>query len=320
MRVLLTGSGGQVGLELIRRLHGRGDDVHATDIVERPEGVDPDLPWVQLDVTDSNAVETMLRDVRPDVVYHLAAILSAQGEKIPHTAYEVNQTGTYNLFEAARRVGGIQVMFTSTIAAFGPGLPNPVPNEFSMRPTTMYGVTKVAGELLGEYYHRKWGLDFRGVRFPGLISAGIPGGGTSDYALFMYVDGVRVGEYEAFCHQGTRIPLMYMPDAIRALVALSDADGSRLRRRIYNIQGMSPTAGEIAESVRAAIPGVDITFKVDPVRQAILDSWPCALSDAAARADWDWAPAFDLDAMTADLVPRVREMLEAGVLPPVSDA
>jgi threonine 3-dehydrogenase len=316
MKILITGSGGQVGLELIEALAARGHTVEGSDVRPRPDGVDSNVPWHELDVTDPAAVRALLEGRAPEVVFHMAAILSATGEKIPHVAYAVNQTGTYNVLEAARDAGVRQVMFASTIAAFGPGLPDPVPNEVSTRPTTMYGITKAAGELLGEYYHRKWGLDFRGVRFPGLINAGLPGGGTSDYSLFMYVDGVRRGRYQSFCRDDTRIPLMYMPDAIDALIGLMDAPRSALGRCIYNIQGFSPTALEIADSVRRALPGVDLTFLVDPPRQAILDSWPRALDDACARAEWGFAPRYDLEAMTAHLVPDIRRLLAAGLIPP----
>ncbi len=314
MRALITGSGGQVGLELIAFLQGRGAEVFASDVVERPRACTSDVPWLHLDVTAPEEITARLAEVKPDVVYHLAAILSARGEEIPHIAYAINQTGTYNLLEACRRAGVPKFIFTSTIAAFGPGLPDPVPNEVSMRPTTMYGITKVSGELLGEYYRSKWGLDFRGVRFPGLINAGVPGGGTSDYALHMYTTGMKAGAYESFCHADTRIPLMYMPDAVRALVDLADAPRENLRRSIYNIAAMSPTAGEIADSVRAAIPGVDLTFRSDPLRQAILDSWPCALDDAPARDEWGWKHEYDLPAMTADMIPQVRAMIERGLL------
>ncbi len=314
MRVLITGSGGQVGLDLIPFLQGRGAEVVASDIVPRPEACAPDVPWEHFDVTNVTEVRGVLERVKPDVVYHLAAILSARGEEIPHVAYAVNQTGTYNMLEACRLLGVPKFIYTSTIAAFGPGLPDPVPNEVSMRPTTMYGITKVAGELLGEYYRAKWGLDFRGVRFPGLINAGVPGGGTSDYALHMYTTGMKRGAYESFCHDDTRIPLMYMPDAVRALVDLADAPRERLRRSVYNIAAMSPTAGEIAESVRGAIPGVQLTFESDPLRQAILDSWPKALDDSAAREEWDWRHEYDLTAMTADMIPKVRAMLDRGLL------
>jgi threonine 3-dehydrogenase len=217
--------------------------------------------------------------------------------------------GTYLVLEAARLFGVRQLFFTSTIAAFGPGLPTPVGDVVPLRPRTMYGLTKVAGELLGEYYESAFGLDFRGVRFPGLINAGIPGGGTSDYALFMYVEGVRTGRYEAFVHEGSRIPFMYMPDAVRAMIELADAPKERLTQSIYNIAAMSPTAGDFAEAVRHRVPGVQITFRSDPRRQAILDSWPQELDDSRARRDWGWQAEYDLERLSDDIVPRIEAML-----------
>jgi len=309
MRIAVTGAGGQVGLDLVDELRARGHEVHASDVAKRPARLDPSIPWHELDVTDADRVAGVLGDVKPQRVFHLAAILSARGEEKPQITYAVNQGGTYNVLEACRRHGISQVVFTSTIAVFGPGLPELVPDDAPLHPSTMYGVTKVAGELLGEYYQRRFGLDFRGVRFPGLISASVPGGGTSDYALFMYTDGVRRGAYEAFCRPDTRIPLMYMPDGIRALVEIAEAPRQNLRRSIYNIAAFSPTAQQIADSVARAIPGVRIGFAPDPRRQAILDSWPRVLDDSNARADWGWEPTFDLDAMTADLVPRIKQLL-----------
>ena len=309
MRIAVTGAGGQVGLDLIHELRTRGHEVHGSDVSPRPARLDAAIPWHQLDVTDADRVAGVLGDLKPGRVFHLAAILSARGEEKPQVTYQVNQTGTYNVLEACRRHSIGQVMFTSTIAVFGPGLPEVVPDDAPLHPSTMYGVTKVAGELLGDYYQRRFGLDFRGVRFPGLISASVPGGGTSDYALFMYTDGVRRGAYEAFCRADTRIPLMYMPDGIRALAELADAPKERLRRCIYNIAAFSPTAQEIADSGARALPGVRITCAPDPRRQAILDSWPRALDDGNARADWGWQPTFDLDAMTADLVPQIKTLL-----------
>jgi threonine 3-dehydrogenase len=309
MRIAVTGAGGQVGLDLITELRARGHEVHASDVAERPAHFDTAIPWHRLDVTDADRVAGVLGDVRPQRVFHLAAILSARGEEKPQRTYAVNQTGTYNVLEACRRHGIHQVVFTSTIAVFGPGLPERVPDDAPLHPTTMYGVTKVAGELLGDYYQRRFGVDFRGVRFPGLISASIPGGGTSDYALFMYTEGVRRGAYEAFCRADTRIPLMYMPDGIRALVELADAPKAQLRRSIYNIAAFSPTAQEIADSVARALPNVRIGFAPDPRRQAILDSWPRVLDDSNARSEWGWQPTFDLDAMTSDLVPKIKNLL-----------
>lgn len=311
MRILVTGAGGQVGVELMAALRERGHEVHGSDLAQRPPAVPQDIPWHELDVTDADRLLGLLRELRPNRVFHLAAILSARGEEMPQRTYAVNQGGTYNLLEACREVGVEQLMFTSTIAVFGPGLPDVVGDDVPLHPSTMYGVTKVAGELLGEYYQHRYGLDFRGVRFPGLVTASLPGGGTSDYALYMYIEGLRRGAYEAFCQPQTRIPFMYMPDGVRALVELSEAPRERLRRCVYNIAAFSPTAREIAESVRQALPDVRITFEPDPRRQAILDSWPRVLDDTAAREDWGWKPAYDLDAMTSDLLPRARQLLAA---------
>lgn len=312
MRTLLTGAGGQVGLDLIRRLIAAGDEVVATDLRGRPAGADlpANLDFRALDVTQADPVRALMAEVRPDRVFHLAAILSARGESMPDVTYQVNQGGTYNVLEACRLENVRQLMFTSTIAVFGPELPKVVGDDASLRPSTMYGVTKAAGEMLGEYYQRRYGLDFRAVRFPGLISASLPGGGTSDYALYMYVDGVRKGAYEAFCRADTKIPLMYMPDGIRALLELSDAPRERLTRCVYNISAFSPSAQEIAYTVAGVLPGARFTFEPDPRRQAILDSWPDQMLDVNARHDWDWAPEFDLGRMTEDLIPKIRELLE----------
>ena len=312
IRCLVTGAGGQVGLDLIRSLRELGYDVHASDISPRPapSKCSEEVPWHNLDVTDLEAVDALFTHIRPHRVYHLAAILSARGEEIPQRTYEVNQSGTYNVLETCRRLEVGRVIFTSTIAVFGPGLPETVGDDVRLAPTTMYGVTKVAGELLGDYYRRRFGVDFRAVRFPGLISASLPGGGTSDYALFMYVDGVRTGRYEAFCRADTRIPLMYMPDGIRALVELAEAPAGALRRSTYNIAAFSPTAEEIAASVTAALPEANISFAPDAHRQSILDSWPCALDDTQAREDWGWKPRYSLSQMTDDLVPKIRALIE----------
>ncbi len=310
MNVLLTGAGGQLGGDLIDALVATGHQVVATDLKPHAAATDgKGVRWRALDVIDPVAVDAVIADERPELVVHLAAILSAAGERAPDRAYAVNQTGTWNLLEACRKFGVGRFLFTSSIAVYGPGLPDPTPEDVALAPGTMYGVTKASGELLCAYYRKRHGLDCRGVRFPGLISASLPGGGSSDYALFMYVDGVRVGTYEAFCRPDTRIPLMYMPDAVRALIELSSAPAAQLRRTVYNIAGFSPRADEIAADVIRVVPGVEITYAPDPLRQGILDSWPRALDDAAARADWGWAPRYDLSAMTDELVPLVQAMV-----------
>lgn len=319
MRILLTGAGGQIGTDLVPLLLDRGHEVTALDLASKPDSCPPGVTWLRGDVAVPSEVFDAVKRSRPELVFHLAAILSATGEAMPHRTYRVNLDGTHHVLEAARLFDVRQVFFTSTIAVFGPGLAQPVGDDVPLHPRTMYGVTKVAGELLGEYYQKAFGLDFRGVRFPGLINAGIPGGGTSDYALFMYVEGLRSGAYEAFCRPDSCIPFMYMPDALRAMIELSEAPKTELARSIYNIAAMSPTAEEIADAVRARVPGVKLGFRSDPRRQAILDSWPRALDDACARRDWGWMPEYDLDAMSDDLVPRVRALVEgrprAGVTP-----
>ena len=320
MKILITGAGGQIGHDLIGALVAQGHEVVSTDLAPRPpshahaSGVD----WQRLDVTDAVAVRDLFYELHPEMVFHLAAILSARGEQDPRLAYDVNQTGTWNVLEAARKAKVQRLIFTSSIAVFGPPpsgpLPDPTPDDVALHPTTMYGVTKVAGELLCAYYRTRHGIDCRGVRFPGLISAAMPGGGSSDYALFMYVDAVRKGGYEAFARADTRIPLMYMPDGVRALLELAFAARERISRSIYNIAAFSPRADEIATSVQRAIPSASFTYAPDAVRQAILDSWPKAIDDSAARRDWGWKPRFDLDGMTDDLVPRIRRMVELGAI------
>jgi threonine 3-dehydrogenase len=320
MKILLTGAGGQIGHDLIGALVAQGHEVVSTDLAPRPpsHAHASGVAWERLDVTDPAAVQHTFTEIRPDLVFHLAAILSASGEANPRLAYDVNQTGTWNVLEASRRAKVKRLIFTSSIAVFGPPpggtLPDPTPDDVALHPTTMYGVTKVSGELLCAYYRSRYGIDCRGVRFPGLISAAMPGGGSSDYALFMYVDAVRKGGYEAFARADTRIPLMYMPDGVRALLELAFAERERLTRTMYNIAAFSPRADEIAKSVQRVIPDAKFTYAPDPVRQNILDSWPKAIDDGAARRDWGWAPRFDLDGMSDDLIPRVRRMLELGAI------
>lgn len=309
MKILITGAAGQVGTDLLPLLTARGDEVSVLDLTPKPAGCPAGVSWIRGDITLAPEVSEAVRQTKPERVLHLAAILSATGESVPHRAWRVNMEGTHHVLEAARLFGVKQVFFTSTIAAFGPGLPDPVGNDVSMRPTTMYGVTKVAGELLGEYYQKAFGLDFRGVRFPGLINAGIPGGGTTDYALWMFIDGLRTGAYECFVSADSRVPFMYMPDALRAVMELMDAPKQRLTRSIYNIAAMSPTAEDIAAEARRQIPGARISFKSDPRRQGILNSWPKVLDDSLARRDWGWAHRYDLKAMVDDLMPKMRKLV-----------
>ena len=238
-------------------------------------------------------------------MFHLAAILSARGEQDPRLAYDVNQTGTWNVLEACRRAKVGRLIFTSSIAVFGPPpsgpLPDPTPDDVALHPTTMYGVTKVAGELLCAYYRKRYGIDCRGVRFPGLISAAMPGGGSSDYALFMYVDAVRKGGYEAFARADTRIPLMYMPDGVRALLELAFADRAKLTRTIYNIAAFSPRADEIAASVQRAMPDAKFTYARIPCARASSTAGRSRSTTAPRAATGAGSRSSTSTAMTDDL-------------------
>ncbi len=307
MKIFVTGAGGQIGRELIVDLRSRNIAVVATD-----KYPDPQLGIKSLDVTDLAAVSSILSHHQPDCVFHLAAVLSAKGEASPLVAYDTNMNGTWNVFEASRIAGVRQVLFASTIAVYGPGTPDPAHEDVPLAPTTIYGITKVAGELLGQYYARRYGMDFRCARLPGLISASKPGGGVTDYAVHMYFDCVNKGRYQAFCRDDTRIPLMYLADAIRGLVGLTMAPVTNLSRQVYNLASFSPTAAELAGSIRSLVPQAKIDFVPDPAKQSVLDSWPQELDDRKAREDWGWDPQFSIEETSADMVARIQSMTTTG--------
>jgi len=310
-RIVVTGAAGQIGTEIVSALRERygADSVLATDI-RIPDARASDEPFALVDVTIGDSLDAAVARHRADTIFHLAAILSAVGEQRPQKTYEVNIGGLFNVLEVAR-ARGCAVFTPSSIAAFGPGTPDdPAPQDTIQRPTTMYGVTKVAGELLCDYYHRRFGLDTRGVRYPGLISWRTPpGGGTTDYAVEIYFEAVRSGSYTCFLAPGTQLDMMYMPDAIRAAIELMEADPDRLvHRNAFNLTAMQATPEKLAASIREHRPGFEIDYEVDPVRQAIAESWPRRIDDSAAREEWGWRPEHDLASMTADML----ENLEAG--------
>ncbi|RMH13410.1 MAG: NAD-dependent epimerase/dehydratase family protein, partial [Gemmatimonadetes bacterium] len=244
---------------------------------------------------------------RADTIFHLAAILSAVGEKDPRLAYNVNMGTLHAVLEVAREQG-CAVFTPSSIGVFGPGTPkDPTPQDTVMRPTTIYGVTKVAGELLCDYYHLKYGVDTRGVRFPGLISHGTPpGGGTTDWAVEIFYHAVRGGHYRCFLAEDTQLDMMYMPDAIRAAIGVMEADPARLRHRnAFNVTAMQLAPRHLAAEIRKHLPDFTIEYAVDPVREAIAQSWPRRIDDSAAREEWDWAPEYDLESMTADMIAQL---------------
>lgn len=309
-RALVTGAGGQVGTELVAALgalYGR-ENVLATDL--RPDAAATlGGPFAPLDCTDGDAVQATLRRFRPDTVFHLAALLSVAGEERPRLAYRVNLGGLVNVLEAARAEGSA-VFFPSSIASFGPSIPlDDVPQEAAQRPVTMYGITKASGEMICDFYHLRFGVDTRGVRFPGLIShVAEPGGGTTDYAVAAFREAAARGAHTCPLRPDTQLDMMYMPDAIRAVIELMEADPGRLaHRNAYNITAMQFTPQMLAAAIGRHLPHFRMDYRVDPLRQSIADSWPRRLDDSAAREEWGWHAGYDLAAMTADMFARLRE-------------
>jgi nucleoside-diphosphate-sugar epimerase len=315
-RILVTGAAGQVGTELVPALRAAyGEDaVLATDLRRPADGPLLEGRFEVLDCTDAAAVGEAVRRHRADTIYHLAALLSASAERSPQLAYEVNMGTLVNVLEVAREAG-TAVFTPSSIGAFGPTTPRDgTPQDTIQRPTTMYGVTKVAGELLCDYYHSRFGVDARGLRYPGLISyVAPPGGGTTDYAVDIFYHALEHVHYTCFLAEGTQLDMMYMPDAIRAAIAVMEADPARLKHRnAFNVTAMQFSPEVLAAAIAEHVPGFAIAYDVDPVRQRIAESWPRRLDDTAAREEWGWAPEYDLKAMTRDMLIHLQEKLGAG--------
>lgn len=311
-RILVTGAGGQIGSELVpalRALHG-DDAVLATDI---RQSADDALagPFQIIDCTDARAVGAAAVRFGADTIYHLAAILSAVGERDPRLAYDVNMNGLISVLEVARDQE-LSVFVPSSIAAFGPSTPsNPAPQDTIQRPTSMYGVTKVSGELLCDYYHLRYGVDVRGVRFPGIISHGAPpGGGTTDWAVDIYYHAARGENYTCFLSKDAQLDMMYMPDAVRAAIEVMEADPGKLKHRnAFNVTAMQLAPKDLAALLGEKVPGFEVAYDVDPVRQAIAESWPRRIDDTAAREEWGWAPEYDVESMTDDMLENLRRKL-----------
>ncbi|OGP38986.1 MAG: UDP-glucose 4-epimerase [Deltaproteobacteria bacterium RIFCSPLOWO2_12_FULL_42_16] len=309
-RILVTGATGQIGSELVpalRKRYGSGN-VIATGHKTQPdkELLEGGL-FFSIDVRDFNSIEKVVREFRVDTIYHLAALLSSAAEKDPQLAWDVNMNGLRNILEAARKFQ-CSVFFPSSIGAFGPSTPpDNTPQDTIQRPTTIYGIAKVTGELLCDYYFHKFGVDTRGLRFPGLISyRTMPRGGTTDYAVEIFYAAIREKRYECFLKQGTHLDMMFMPDAIRAAIELMDADSSKLiHRNAFNITAMSLAPEDIYAEIKKHTPEFTMTYKIDPVRQAIADSWPHRMDDSAARTEWNWKPEYDLATMTREMIEKL---------------
>ena len=308
-RILVTGALGQIGTELVsslRESYGK-DNVLATDIrVPDDESSFPDGPFSNLSVLDGTGMEKMIQEEGIGTVFHLAAILSATGEKDPELCQRVNVGGTVCVLEAARDFE-LKVFAPSSIAVFGPDSPDISLQSSPLNPTTMYGKTKVTGEILGLNYWKQYGVDVRGLRFPGLISWKAPaGGGTTDYAVDIFRAAVEYGHYECFVSEDTRLPMMYMNDAIRATESIMQADLESLgdSRAGYNIKGISFTAGELVDKIAERIPEFTCDFIPD-FRQKVADSWPNDVDDKPARDDWGWKADYDLGRMVDEMISNI---------------
>lgn len=306
-KILVTGAVGQIGSELTMSLRERygNDNVVAGGRKTKPsDKLLNSGPFEIVDCVDSQAIVNVVKKHNIDTIYHLAAILSAVAEASPVLAWNVNINGLYNVLEVAREYK-CAVFTPSSIGAFGPGTPlDNTPQDTIQRPNTMYGVTKVSGELLCDYYFKRFGVDTRGVRYPGIISnETLPGGGTTDYAVEIYYEAIKHKKYTCNLPAGTFLDMMYMPDAIKAGIDLMEADPARLiHRNAFNVTAMSFDPEIIAAAIKRHIPEFTIDYDVDPVKKAIAESWPNSMNDSAARAEWDWEPEYDLEAMTKDMI------------------
>ncbi|WP_040208961.1 L-threonine 3-dehydrogenase [Neobacillus jeddahensis] len=312
-RILITGALGQIGSELTLRLRDiyGADNVIATDIKKNDSEAAQSGPFETVDVTDGTRMLETAKKYNVDTVMHLAALLSATAEAKPVFAWNLNMGGLMNALETAREVKA-QFFTPSSIGAFGPTTPKDLtPQDTIMRPSTMYGVNKVAGELLADYYFHKFGVDTRGLRFPGLISyVALPGGGTTDYAVEIYYEAIKKGKYTSYIDKGTYMDMMYMPDALNAIVDLMEADASRLQHRnSFNVTAMSFAPEEIAASIANYLPGFEISYAVDPDRQKIADSWPNSIDATAAKDEWGFKYEYNLDKMTVDMLEKLRKKL-----------
>jgi nucleoside-diphosphate-sugar epimerase len=309
-KILITGATGQIGSELTSALRERYGDENVIAAGHRRDP-DPEIassgPFCRLDVRDTATLLAVVKEHRVDTIFHLASLLSAVAEEEPQLAWDINMNGLLNVLEIVR-LHNCSLFFPSSIGAFGPLTPpEDTPQDTIQHPSTMYGITKVSGELLCDYYHTKFGLDTRGVRYPGLISYKTPpGGGTTDYAIEIFHAALGSKHFCCPLKRDTRLDMMYMPDAINAAITLMEADGEQLiHRNGYNVTAMSLAPQDIAAEIKRHVPELTIDYRIDPVRQAIAESWPRHMDDSAARAEWCWRPEHDLSSMVTDMLEKL---------------
>jgi len=318
-KILVTGATGQIGSELTLALREKfgGENVVAAGHQRKPsEKLLNTGPFVYLDATDKKALEKVVEEYDVDTVYHLVAVLSAAGEKNPQNAWRINMESLYNVLEIAREKSLTRIFWPSSIAVFGPETPRiKTPQNTVLIPRTIYGVSKVAGELLCNYYFHRYGVDVRSVRYPGIISSETPpGGGTTDYAVEIFYEAIKHKRYTCFLRADTILPMMYMPDCINAAIKIMEADHSRIKcRTSYNVAAMSFSPAELVAEIKKHIPDFVCEYKPD-FRQQIADSWPMSIDDSAAREDWGWRPEYDLAAMVKDMIEKLSKRFAEGRL------
>ncbi|MFS1516935.1 NAD-dependent epimerase/dehydratase family protein [Bacillus sp. SCS-151] len=310
-KIMVTGALGQIGSELVmkmRDIYGP-NNIIATDIRNIDSAVVHSGPFEILDVTDDKKMFDLAKGYEVDTIIHLAALLSATAESKPLLAWNLNMGGLVNALEVARELG-CQFFTPSSIGAFGPNTPKEqTPQDTIQRPTTMYGVNKVSGELLCDYYYHKFAVDTRGLRFPGLVSYMTPpGGGTTDYAVDIYYQAIEKKQYTSFINKGTYMDMMYMADAVHAVITLMEADETRLKHRnSFNVSAISIAPEHIEVAIQQHIPEFKLYYDVDPVRQSIADSWPNAIDCSAAKDEWDFSVNYDLEKMTVDMLEKLKK-------------
>ncbi len=312
-RILVIGAAGQIGSELVPALRDKygNDNVIATGRkTPLPKNITENGPVIYLDAINKELLSKALYEYDINTIFHMASILSATGEKMPQVAWDININGLINVLEAGRSYNIDRIIWPSSIAAFGPTTPRDnTPNTTILEPTTMYGITKVSGELLIEYYFKKYGLDTRSMRLPGIISSEtLPGGGTTDYAVEIFYEAIKHKRYTSFLKEDTILPMMYMPDCNKCMIDLLEADASKLKRHVYNITGFSFSAGELAAEIKKHIPEFSIDYRPD-FRQEIADSWPKTIDDTFAREEWGWNPSYNLSSMTKDMIDKLSKRL-----------
>lgn len=312
-RILVIGAAGQIGSELVpelRKKYGNENVIATGRKTPLPDEIKDSGPVIYLDALEKNLLSKVLFEYEIDTIFHMASILSAVGEKMPQAAWNININGLINVLEACRAYKIKNLIWPSSIAAFGPTTPREnTPNITVLEPTTIYGITKVAGELLCDYYYHKYNLDVRSIRLPGIISSEtLPGGGTTDYAVEIFYEAIKHNKYTCFLREDTVLPMMYMPDCNKALMNLLEANNSKLKRRVYNITGMSFSAGEIAAEIKKHFEDFTIDYQPD-FRQEIADSWPKTIDDSLARQEWDWDPSYTLSSMTNDMIEKLTRKL-----------